>query len=312
MSINRRDFLRQLAGGAAALSLANVPLDTLADEFGIDKLTILHTNDWHSRIDPFPANAPKWAGMGGASVRAAIIQQIRQQEKNILLLDSGDIWQGTPYFNFFQGKPEYELMNDMGYDFTTLGNHDFDNGLEGLAAMMPLAKFGFVVSNYNVQNTPIAPFIKPYRVIRKGHINVGIFGLGIELKGLVPDTLYGGVQYLDPVAAANTTANVLKNEEGCQVVICLSHLGYSYKEKKISDVTLAGLTRNIDVILGGHTHTFLPEPLRMKNADGGDVLINQVGWAGINLGRIDLFFHRKSGQKNANAHIVRIHKKSIT
>ena len=312
MEVNRRNFIRSIAGGAAALTFGSIPLESIADDLAIEKLTILHTNDWHSRIDPFPKNSGKWAGYGGAAVRSSLIKKIRTEESNVLLLDAGDIWQGTPYFNFFKGLIEYELMNAMGYDCTTLGNHDFDNGLGGLAEMMPKAKFSFLVSNYDTNNTPIHSFIKPYQVFQKGKLKVGVFGIGIELKGLVPDTLCEGVQYLDPIKSANETAAKLKHDEKCNLVICLSHLGYSYKEKKISDATLVGLTRNIDVILGGHTHTFLPEPVVYKNLDDHDVLVNQVGWAGINLGRIDVFFHPKSGKSISNGHTVRIHKKSIT
>ena len=146
--MHRRDFISRVAGGAAALGLSSVPFDILARN-EIIKLTILHTNDVHSHIDPFPMNDPKYPGMGGVAQRAAIIDKIRAEEKNVLLLDSGDIFQGTPYFNLYGGELEMKLMSKMQYDASTVGNHDFDNGLDGLAKQLPHASFPFLCSNYD-------------------------------------------------------------------------------------------------------------------------------------------------------------------
>lgn len=272
--------------------MAGLPIDVLA-KTGTRKITILHTNDQHSRIEPFPMDGGKYQGLGGFARRAEIIKQIRGQEKNVLLLDSGDIWQGTPYFNKYMGELEYKLMSDMQYDASTLGNHDFDAGLEGLVKQMPLAKFPFLNANYNFDDTILKGKIDVYKVFQFEDVKVGVFGLGVELDGLVPKDLCGDVVYNDPIAAANKTASFLKNDKGCDLVVCLSHLGYKYDYNKVSDVVLAKQTENIDLILGGHTHTFLDMPDEALNAAGHKVLINQVGWAGIMLGRLDFYFESK-------------------
>jgi 5'-nucleotidase len=260
------------------------PLNLVAKN--TDDLVILHTNDWHSHIDPFPMTDSKYPGMGGAAKRAQLIQEIRSQYKNVLLLDSGDIFQGTPYFNFYGGELEFKLMSKMGYDFATLGNHDFDGGVEGFAKQLPHANFQFLSANYDFTSTPLENKIKPYAIVRKGGYKIGVFGLGIDLEGLVPKKLFGNTKYLDPIAKANETAQILK-AEGCNLIICLSHLGYEYKSNKVSDKVLAQNSRNIDLILGGHTHTFLSYPQPILNQNGDEIHISQTGWAGLNLGRID-------------------------
>ena len=252
-------------------------------------LTILHTNDMHSRIEPFPATAGRNAGMGGMARRAAIIKRVRQEMSNVLLLDSGDIFQGTPYFNFFGGEVEYKLMSQMGYDASTLGNHDFDNGLEGLEHMLPHAQFPILSANYDFSNTLLKNRFKPYKIFQKGPLKIGVFGLGIELQRLVPEKLYQGTQYLDPIGVAGEIVEDLKAAQ-CDFIICLSHLGYQYQSDKVDDHKLAEAVSEIDLILGGHTHTFLDTPAEYTNAQGHATLINQVGWAGINLGRIDVTF----------------------
>ena len=252
------------------------------------KITILHTNDTHSNIDPFPKNHTKYPGMGGVSKRFEIIQNIRSEEKNVLLLDSGDIFQGTPYFNTFLGHLEMKLMSQMGYDASTMGNHDFDIGLEGFLKAKQHADFPFLCANYNFSNTILAEETQPYKIFRKGGIKVGVFGIGIELKGLVSKNNYGDTEFEDPILKANKTAKLLKNK-GCDLIICLSHLGYSYDSAdKVSDLVLARKSEHIHMILGGHTHTFLEKPVIEKNMNKDFVLINQVGWAGLKLGRIDI------------------------
>jgi 5'-nucleotidase len=284
----RRRFFQTLAAGTAGAFLA--PLRAVAaDEF---RLVILHTNDTHSRIDPFPMDGGRNAGLGGIARRAALVKRIRQTEPHVLLLDSGDIFQGTPYFNFFGGEIEFKAMSAMGYDASTLGNHDFDNGVAGLAKMLPHAAFPFVSANYTVDpSSPLAGRLRPHVVKEVGPIRVGIFGLGIDFDRLVIDALHEGVEYADPILAARRQVDELR-QQGCHLVIALSHLGYRYREGRPSDTTLAAEVPGIDLILGGHTHTFLDAPDTHPHPDGRFTVVNQVGWAGIRLGRIDVVFTR--------------------
>jgi 5'-nucleotidase len=246
----------------------------------------------HSYIDPFPADHPKNPNKGGVIRRASLIENIRKENPNVLLLDAGDIFQGTPYFNYYGGELEFKLMSMMQYDAATIGNHDFDNGIEGIYAQMPHATFDFISSNYDFKNTVMDGFVKPYKIFDKNGIKVGVFGLGIELEGLVDKKMYKETVYNNPVETAQDMVRILKKEKKCDLVICLSHLGYKYNEdvSKICDLKLAALTQDIDLIIGGHTHTFLDKPTIVKNSVGKDVLVNQVGCYGINLGRIDFYF----------------------
>ncbi len=294
--MDRKSFLKAIGGGSLAMALA--PNMMMAEELKIlnlksaNKLTILHTNDQHSRIEPFDASYTKNPNQGGFARRASLIQQIRNQESNVLLLDSGDIFQGTPYFNFFGGELEFKLMSMMKYDASTMGNHDFDNGLEGFLKVLPNAQFPFICSNYDFKNTILDGKTSPYKIFNKNGIKVGIFGVGIQLDGLVGKKQYAETVYSNPIEVAQHYSEFLKKDQKCDLVICLSHIGYDYKDEpnKISDKILAANTENIDIILGGHTHTFLPEPQTFTNRQGKNVLVNQVGWAGLLLGRIDFYF----------------------
>ena len=289
---NRRHFIKQSGLGAIGLSL--IPQLSFGKN-SYTKLTILHTNDMHSHIHPFKSGRNK--GLGGMAQRAALIKQIRKQEEHVLLLDAGDIFQGTPYFNFYGGELELKLMSEMKYDAVTLGNHDFDNGLEGLKEQLPHANFPFLIANYDFSDTILKNTFKPYKVFRKGDLKIGVFGIGIELEGLVPKKLYKNTVYKNPVSTANYYSNILKQKEKCDLVICLSHLGFKYKGEKISDIKFASQTRDIDLIIGGHTHTFLKKPVKQLNIDQKEVLINQVGWAGINIGKIDYHFSQNDSLK---------------
>jgi 5'-nucleotidase len=290
MSQNRRKFIKQsVFSSIGIIGLSSFPLDLIAKK-DLLKLTILHTNDVHSHIEPFPDNDPKYPGLGGVARRAALVKKIRYENPNTLLLDAGDVFQGTPYFNLWGGELEFKIMSEMGYDASTIGNHDFDNGLAGLDKMLPHAKFPFLCSNYDFTDTEIEGKTKTYKIFNKGGIKVGVFGLGIDLPGLVDKRMYGNTKYIDPVAVAAKYAHFLRKDQNCDLVICLSHLGYKYKGNKISDIELAKQSKNIDLIIGGHTHTFLDEPLAYRNSDGKEVLISQVGWAGIKLGRVDFYF----------------------
>jgi len=270
------------------------------------KITILHTNDTHSHIDPFPADHPKNPNMGGAARRAAIIESIRKEEKNVLLLDAGDIFQGTPYFNYYGGELEFKLMSMMQYDVATMGNHDFDNGIDGFYAQLPHAKFDFVSANYDFKNTVLNDIVKPYKIIIKDGIKIGIFGLGVQLDGLVDKKLYKETVYNNPIEVAQDMTRILKEEKKCDLVICLSHLGFKYKDEpeKPSDIVLAQKTKNIDLIIGGHTHTFLDKPVIEKNSEGKEVLINQVGCFGVNLGRIDFYLSNDKLYNNQSKNII--------
>lgn len=294
--MKRRQFLHRMGMGTMIIGFGAFPYEAIAKR-KLQQLTILHTNDWHSRIDPFPMDGGRNQGLGGIARRASMINQVRQEGNEMLLLDSGDIFQGTPYFNFFKGEPEFKLMSSLKYDAATMGNHDFDEGLDGFKKVLPLAKFPFVISNYDFSDTQIKGSTQSYKVFQKGSIKVGVFGVGIELDGLVPTALSGDTRYLDPIKVGNKTARLLRSEEGCDLVICLSHLGFKYQSDKVSDVVLAKESEDIDIILGGHTHTFLEKAEVVANKKGKEVIINQAGWAGILLGRLDIYFENNFKKK---------------
>ena len=282
---NRRKFIKNFGLGAVGLTMINHELIAQED---VKRITILHTNDMHSRIEPFSSGSFK--GIGGMAQRSSIINEIRKKEKNVLLFDAGDIFQGTPYFNFYGGELEFKLMSQMKYDAATLGNHDFDNGLDGLKKQLKHASFPFVCANYDFSKTILKNSFKPYKIFLRDGVKVGVFGIGVELNGLVPKELYKETKYLDPVVEANKISDKLKNKIGCDLVICLSHLGLMYKSNKVSDLVIAQKSKHIDLIIGGHTHSFLEKPILETNLDGKKVIINQVGWGGINIGKIDFIF----------------------
>lgn len=244
--------------------------------------------------------------MGGVARRAALIESIKKENPNVLLLDAGDIFQGTPYFNYFGGELEFKLMSLMQYDLSTMGNHDFDNGIDGFYAQLPHAKFDFVSANYDLKNTILNGIVKPYKIFDKNGIKVGVFGLGVQLDGLVDKRNYKETIYLDPIGVAQDMARILKHEQKCDVVICLSHIGYDYKNdpNKVCDLKLAAQTQDIDLIIGGHTHTFLDKPTIVKNSIGMETLVNQVGCYGINLGRIDFYFDTDKAKTSAGRSII--------
>ena len=299
--MNRRHFIQKTSAASALLTL---PLMSFSPST-TKKLTILHTNDVHSHIDPFPATDARNPNMAGVSRRAALIKQIRNENENVLLLDAGDVFQGTPYFNYYGGELELKLMSMMQYDLCTLGNHDFDNGLEGFYSQKHHAEFDFISANYDFKNTLLDGAIKPYKIFNKNGIKVGVFGLGVELSGLVDKKNYLETVYKNPIEVSQEMTKILKNKK-CDLIICLSHLGYQYKNDpdKISDLKLAAATKDIDLIIGGHTHTFLDKPTIVKNLDGKEVLVNQVGCYGINVGRIDFTFDDDKAKANETKSIV--------
>ncbi|MBK8299712.1 MAG: metallophosphatase [Chitinophagaceae bacterium] len=292
--------------------LAGPSIVNAAEYFSPLKLTILHTNDTHSRLEPFPMDGGRNQGLGGIAARAQLITEIRQQEEQVLLFDAGDIFQGTPYFNLYKGEPEIKAMSSMKYDATTIGNHDFDAGMENLATQLSRhANFPMLIANYDFTGTPMEYKTQPYKIFKKGKLKIGVFGVGIEGRGLIPDSLFGATKYLDPISKANEVAGKLKADEKCDMIICLSHLGYKYKESNIvSDEVLAKETENVDLIIGGHTHTFLDDPIVYKNKKGDDVIVNQVGFAGIILGRLDFEFSKFSGKKLTKNHNISVSQKT--
>ncbi len=282
--LDRRDFIKYFLGSAYVLSQTSALAQILKKQGKSKTLIILHTNDQHSRIDPFPDNDPKYPNMGGFAKRSALIQKIRNEYNNVLLLDAGDIFQGTPYFNYYHGELEFKLMSDMKYDASTLGNHDFDLGIENIVTQLPHAKFPFINCNYNFSDTALSEKILPYKIFHKNGIKVGVTGVGIDPDGLILKQNYGNMKYLNPIEKLQQTEIFLKQEKKCDYIICLSHLGYAYNNHKVSDQNLAADSQFTDLIIGGHTHTFLNTPKTIKNKLGNACTITQVGWAGIWLG----------------------------
>ena len=284
--ISRRRFLTTSAVfGATAIAL---PRDLIASPAADTIITILHTNDTHSQIDPLPPN-DRNAGKGGVARRATLVKKIRRENPNTLLVDAGDVMQGTPYFNFYRGEVEYKAMSAIGYDAGTLGNHEFDNGVEALSAALKFANFDLVSANYDVKGTVLEGRVKPYVVKTLGGIRVGLFGLGVSPVALITPANFKGVTYNDPVVSAREVVKTLREKERCALVVCMSHLGY-YVDGKRGDSFVASQVDGIDFIAGGHTHTFMDQPVLQKQPCGAETMIFQVGKSGINVGRVDFTF----------------------
>ncbi|MCK0191830.1 metallophosphatase [Arenibacter sp. F20364] len=296
--MERRKFISGTAASTAFIGMGGLSMNSCQNS-AKKHITILHTNDVHSHIDPFPSNHSIYPNLGGLARRATLVDQIRKENPNTLLFDAGDIFQGTPYFNFYGGELEFKLMSMLKYDAATIGNHDFDNGLNGLYAQLPYASFDFLSANYDFTNTLMEGHVQPYKIYTVDEIKIGVFGLGIELAGLVTKKLYQETVYLDPIEIAQDISRTLKGEQKCDLVICLSHLGYQYQNlQKPDDLKLAASTEHIDLIIGGHTHTFLDRPTIVNNRKNHEILVNQVGCFGINLGRIDYYFD--DGKQNTS------------
>jgi 5'-nucleotidase len=310
--ITRRKFLgASLLGGATSALAAHTSFGYTrsVNEFAVPLLqpakdetliTILHTNDVHSQIDPLPAN-DRNAGKGGVARRATLVKRIRAENPNTLLLDAGDAFQGTPYFNLYRGVVEYKAMTAIGYDIATLGNHDFDNGVDALAEAMKYAKFEFVSANYDARGTAIEKRVKPYVVREFEGVRIGVFGLGIKLEGLNPPESFKGVKYYDPVKVSAGAVKLLRERERCAMVLCASHLGYypNPKGDEVGDTQVVSQVNGIDFIASGHTHTFMQQPVLAKQPGGGSTVIFQVGKSGIYLGRVD--FTVRAGKVTAHA-----------
>lgn len=281
--MNRRQFLKK-----SGIILASGFLMRYAQAIPSKKNTwsILHTNDFHSRFLPFSATHKRHAKEGGIAQLTQIINRLRTEHEHITLFDSGDVFQGTPYFNVFKGHPELQWMQRMQYDATTLGNHDFDMGYAHLFSLRKQYSTPTLLINYSFDKDSDLGVIQPYKIIKKGPVTIGITGVSINLLGLQGEANSGSFQYLDPIEKLQEQVNFLRKNKNCDAVVVLSHLGYQYDSEKIDDLKLAQRTEGIDVILGGHTHTFLDEPTVVQNKVGKKVVINQAGWAGLKLGHL--------------------------
>ena len=309
----RRDFLKTAVFAGLALPLAGSPLRPRRDEKlalwepllepgnGETLITVLHTNDTHSQIDPVLDNDKSWAGKGGVARRATLVKRIRKENPNTLLIDAGDVLQGTPYFNFYKGEVEYKAMSLIGYDAGTLGNHEFDNGVEALAKALQNATFDIISTNYDVRGSLLEKKVKTHAVKVVGGIRVGLFGMGISPDGLITNENFAPLKYMDPVRMARGAVKLLREQERCQLVLGMSHLGYypNPKDDEVGDTQVAAQVQGIDFIASGHTHTFMEKPFLQKNPAGKDTVIFQVGKSGIYLGRVD--FTLREGKVTAYA-----------
>ena len=294
--MERRAFIQAMG---TAIAASGLPALAQAGTGTAGRITLLHTNDTHSRIEPFGPGSGRYTGKGGIARRATLIKQVRATVPNVLLLDAGDVFQGTPYFNQYKGFVDFKLMSMCGYDAGTLGNHDFDKGVDDLLAALSEAHFPILNCNFDTQGAPaLASRLRPWMVKEFPGVRVGLTGVGIEFKGLVSRENHIGVEWRDPVAALRPIVRHLREVERVDLVVLLSHLGYNRRGDAIDDLNLARLVPGIDVIIGGHTHTFLNAPVKVGNASG-ETEIFQVGFAGLNLGRMDLAVNR--GMKVASS-----------
>lgn len=252
------------------------------------QLVVLHTNDTHSCVMPINPNMADTAlaDRGGYLRRVALLKEERRATPDLLLFDSGDFSQGSPYYSLFKGDVEVGLMNEMGYDAATIGNHEFDFGIDNMARIFKMAKFPIVCCNYDFTGTPLAGIVKPYTILYRKGLKIGVFGVCPELAGLVSEANYGCIKYEDPIGKANETAAYLKEKEKCDVVVCLSHLGWDIDG--IDDTELVPATKNIDLVLGGHSHTYFKKLEFLNNVDGAPVSIDQNGKSGLWIGKMVL------------------------
>ncbi len=292
--MNRRDFIKKGLLFGAGLQLPHIWIKNLKAKENLFNLTLLQTNDTHSRIDPFPVGSGRYRGMGGIARRATLVKKIRSENPHTLLVDAGDVLQGTPYYNLFKGKVEYLTMSKCGYDVSTLGNHEFDNGVESLTRALSYANFDIVNCNFDFGNTPLESRIRTFVIKQVGPVKVGITGVGIDFTDMVAPQNHIGISYKEPYKPLQAVVNYLRKDLGCNLIIVLSHLGYKYKEKRPDDLKLAEKVRGIDWIVGGHSHTFMEKPEEIVSEDGHITRILQVGFGGILLGKTDFIFENKN------------------
>jgi len=294
--MDRRAFLASL--GAATVA-SHLPLRG-SEPTASGRITLLHTNDTHSRIEPFGPGNGAISGLGGMARRATLVKQLRQQLGPVLLLDAGDTFQGTPYFNRYKGRLDYELMRMVGYDAGTLGNHDFDNGVDllvdAMASMEQLKHsnppFAFVNCNYDFKGAPaLGKRVRPYLIREFPGLRVGLTGVGVAFAGLVAPKNHEGIGWRDPYDSLRPVVERLREVEKVDLVVVLSHLGYNLNGSAPDDLQMPGRVPGIDAIIGGHSHTFLETPTRVPQARG-ETLVSQVGFGGVNLGRMDFALSR--------------------
>ncbi|MFT4223704.1 bifunctional metallophosphatase/5'-nucleotidase [Dysgonomonas sp.] len=246
------------------------------------KLVILHTNDTHSHLEPLPMSDKNNPGQGGVVNRKAIIDSVRSVEQNVLLIDAGDFVQGTPYFNMFKGRAEVDAMNLMQYDVTVIGNHEFDYGLDTMKMIFERLSFPILCCNYDFSRTVLKDIVKPYIILNRFGLKIGIIGVGVDPEGLVQKDKYAGMTFSPIIESVNQYAELLKKKEKCDLIICVSHAGYG------TDQIIAGKSEYLDIIIGGHSHTFMKEPDMRKNLLGKDVMVYQTGRYGVNIGKIEV------------------------
>ena len=310
----RRDFLRTAVAAGLSFPLArstslfgsrnpalSISAPLLQPALGETLITILHTNDTHSQIDPILENDKAYAGKGGVARRATLVRRVRKENPNTLLIDAGDVLQGTPYFNFYKGEVEYKAMSMIGYDAGTIGNHEFDNGVESLAKAMQFANFDIVSTNYDVRGSAPENCVKSHVVKEVGGVRIGLFGLGISPIGLITPDNFKPLKYLDPVGMTRGVVKLLREQERCTLVLGMSHLGYypTPRANEFGDTQLAAQVDGVDFIASGHTHTFMEKPVLQKTPSGKDSIIFQVGRSGIYVGRVD--FTIRDGKVTAYA-----------
>ena len=252
------------------------------------QIVILHTNDTHSTIEPVSkfSKVKEAAGKAGCVRRATMVKQLREQNPDILLFDSGDFSQGSTFYTMYKGDVEVGLMNIMGYDAATIGNHEFDFGLDNLARLARQAKFPIVCSNCDFTGTPCQDVIKKYCVVVRDGVRIGVFGLTPKIEGLVMKENIAGVKYIDPIQATKEMVSVLRDKERCDIVVCLSHLGWKLAPEYIDDQVLISSTTGIDIVLGGHSHTYMKEMEWVDNAEGKSIPVDQNGKHGAFVGKI--------------------------
>jgi 5'-nucleotidase len=303
---SRRSFIKKSGIAGGMILLGSFPLASLAKNKTI-RLTILHTNDTQGQLAPFPEQAPQYAGMGGIQARADMIRKIRGEELNVLLFDSGDFFQGNTDFDLFKGAPQIKAMQLMGYNAAGIGGHEFDGGIENLAQQISQANFPLLCCNYDLQHSVLGGLVLPYTVLRQEGLKIGVLGVSPDLKNTVPDEVSKNIVYLDPLTKANETALYLRRKQGCDFVICLSHLGL-HDTGQAHDKMLAKGSRHIDLIIGGHSHVLLQQPLKYFNQDKAEILVVQAGWGGTHLGLIDYLFSTQKNILSTNAQTVEIGK----
>ncbi|HXC17349.1 MAG TPA: metallophosphoesterase [Holophagaceae bacterium] len=286
--MRRRDFL----GTMAAASVAPLLPLRCASASGTTRITLLHTNDTHDHLDPFPAGSERQSGLGGIARRAALVKRLRKELGNVLMLDAGDAFQGTPYFNEWKGRLDYKLMSLVGYDAVTLGNHDFDDGVDGLVDALREATFPFVCANLDFSGAPaLAGRVSPFLIREMGGIRVGILGATVAFNGLVLPENHKGVEWLDPVVALTPLVKKLREEERCDLIVLSSHLGVKGENNRAGNLEVAAQVPGIHAIISGHTHIFMEEPAVVKNPLG-ETVVFEVGYGGTELGRLDFSFRK--------------------